>query len=43
MRWGFGLLAAVAAWGLAAGSPARGEDQPILMQLETLGAAGFGP
>src|SRR5262252_2869823 len=30
MRWGFGLLAA-AVWCLAAVSPARCEDQPVLM------------
>src|SRR5580704_5210819 len=36
MRWGLGLLAAVAAWGLVATSPARGDDKPILM-LDTGG------
>jgi WD40 repeat protein/uncharacterized caspase-like protein len=36
MRWGLGLLAAVAAWGLVATSAARGDDKPILM-LDTGG------
>jgi WD40 repeat protein len=36
MRWGLGLLAATAAWGLAATSVARGDDKPILM-LDTGG------
>jgi WD40 repeat protein len=36
MRWGLGLLAAVAAWGLVAASAARGDDKPILM-LDTGG------
>src|SRR5580704_1985470 len=36
MRWGLGLLAAVAAWGLVANSAARGDDKPILM-LDTGG------
>jgi len=35
MRWGLGLLA-IAAWCIAAGSPARCEDQPVLM-LDTGG------
>jgi hypothetical protein len=36
MRWGLGLLAAVAAWGLVATSAARGDDKPVLM-LDTGG------